>query len=269
MQQEKYTTEELSGDDRKIASMLGALKRVEAPADFDLRLKGRIARGVPSSGSMIAPWLRYAALPVLLLGLAGFLAFNGMFTLDSGGVPEVTESRFQPDESPIPAPTVAQQVEIASKAESDDVILPVAVNAISRSTAPTRKDRVIPPLQSSGGSVDRTQTETNTRILPRGFTIDPPVVNQRPGEFQDGGISVKDALEAVGVAAAKLVDGWKVRSVRSGTVAEKSGVKASDIIEAIGNHSVKDKESLSGKLTVDSITLVRSGKRLVIKLTGR
>lgn len=256
-------------DERKVASMLGALKRVEAPSDFDLRVKGRIARGLPSTSSapVFRRWLPYAALPALLIGLAGLLAFSGMFTFDGANVPEVTESRFQPAPTPVVEPT-SPSAELPREIARDE-IAPPPMDAMSRTVATRNERRGVPIREVRSLSFDTGLGITNKVIQPRGIPVDPRIVAPQPGTAQDRGIKVQEILSSLGIAAEKSPDGWRVAKVNEGSQAEKSGVRISDIIEAVGSHVVKGKDSLDGNISIDSITLVRGGKRVNVKLAGR
>ncbi|HKX83167.1 MAG TPA: hypothetical protein VJL58_03015, partial [Pyrinomonadaceae bacterium] len=88
-------------------------------------------------------------------------------------------------------------------------------------------------------------------------------------DSQDRGINVSDILSSLGIAAAKETGGWKVTSIAEKSQAEKAGVQISDLVEAVGSHEVKGKDSLNGSVSADSVRVVRAGKRLVIKFAGR
>jgi hypothetical protein len=260
---------DLDQDDERVASILGALKRVEAPADFDLRLKGRIARGAPAISSAFTPWIRFAAVPGALGVLALFLMFSGVFTFNSNSVPPVADLSQGKQETiaPQPIPTVETRMVappiIEDTEEVADVKETVPVQAMSRTT---RK-----PInsQSRGGSVLRTQRETNIIINPPGINPGTINTNQRPRGFESGAISIRGVLSAFGVDVEQAAEGWKVKAVSANSAGERSGIQTADLVEMVGDQTVKGKVSLPGRVFFDSITLVRSGKRIVIKLAGR
>ena len=261
----KSAIEDLDQDDRKVASMLGALKRVEAPADFDLQLKGCIARGTPATSSAFAPWIRFAAIPGALGALALFLMFSGVFTFNSNSVPPVADlsqgklETVEPQRTPIISPAVIENTEDVA-----DVKETVPVQPVLRTIR-----KPIDSRPSGGGSVERTLGVPKTVINPPGINPETVNTNQRPRGFESDGISIQGVLSAFGIDVEQAAEGWKVKAVSANTAGERSGIQTADLIEMVGDQAVKGKASLPGRIFFDSITLVRSGKRIVIKLTGR
>jgi hypothetical protein len=257
-------------DEQKIASMLAALKRVEAPTDFELRLKGRIARGAPTSASRPAlmRWVRYAALSALAVCVAALLAFNSFFGVDNAGVPPLADAGSQPALLPIAEPTV-EAAAFPSMAARERQIAPAPIDAVSR-TSTTRRERPSGYVRdSSSRSLDTGLGITNKVLQPRGIPVDPRIATTRNDDGQTDGVSVRDILAALGVAAEKMPDGWSIKAITVNSQAEKAGLRTTDLVEAVGPHEVKAKDSLRGSVSFDSVTIVRGGKRLVIKLPSR
>src|SRR6476661_3968744 len=75
--------EELDADDAKIVQMLAGLKRVDAPANFEFRLKARIANAAPPTAAVgfLPSIVRYAA-PLALVA-----AVSSLFYLNSSDAP--------------------------------------------------------------------------------------------------------------------------------------------------------------------------------------
>src|SRR5687767_1201524 len=91
---------EESADEQQISKMLGGLKRVEAPGDFDLHVRGRIAAGKPADKSSWLPVPVRLAVPlVLVLLVGGYFAFNALY---SPAVPTTDQARSA-DIAPVPA----------------------------------------------------------------------------------------------------------------------------------------------------------------------
>ncbi|HEV8593425.1 MAG TPA: hypothetical protein VGQ55_15075 [Pyrinomonadaceae bacterium] len=266
----EFEIEELNQDDGKVASMLGALKRVEAPADFDLQLKGRIARGAPATGSALAPWIRFAAIPGALGALALFLMFSGVFTFNSNSVPPVADLSQGKQETivPQPIPTVETRTTAPSIIEDTEDVADV------KETVPVQpvQRTIRKPIDSrprGGGSVERTLGVPTKVINPPGINPEAVNTNQRPRGFESGGISIQSVLSAFGIDVEQAAEGWKVKAVSANSAGERSGIQTADLVEMVGDQAVKGKVSLPGRVFFDSITLVRSGKRIVIKLAGR
>ena len=256
-------------NDEKVAAMLGSLARVEAPADFDARLKARIARGATVARPAFGAWLRYAAMPVFLAVLAGVLFLSGMFNapeqLPTVAVP-VPEKMAEPA-----AASMIPKVEIPREVARDTTTIaaPTPIDAVSR-TPVVRRERPTARVRESGSlSFDTGLGITNKVIQPRGIPVDPRVVGGNSAASQTGGVSVKELLSALGVVSERSTAGWTVKNVTAKSQAERSGVQAFDVIEAVGKYDVKGKDSLQGSVSVDSFTVIRGGKRVVIKLAGR
>ena len=66
-----------NGDERKVAEMLGSLKRVEAPANFEFGVRARIAAGAPQTRSSLIPFVKLAAPIALVLLVGAFVLFYG------------------------------------------------------------------------------------------------------------------------------------------------------------------------------------------------
>jgi hypothetical protein len=266
----KSEIEDLDQNDQQVASMLGALKRVEAPADFDLQLKGRIARGAPATSSAFASWIRFAAIPGALGVLALFLVFSGVFTFNTESIPPVAEAPVKVAGQTAPPMEVVSEPRLDISEPPQESIAPTLVEAVNSQPAP-RKNRVtVDDKRMRSASFDVGLGIANKVIQPRGFPpVQPANTNQRPRSFQTGGINVRDALSAIGIDVEQAAEGWAVKAVSANSAGGRSGIQAADLIEMIGDQAVKGKVSLPGRVFFDSITLVRSGKRTVIKLAGR
>jgi len=86
----KNEEEILSGDDEKVRQMLGDLKRVDAPKDFDFRLKARMAAADPRAFQpRLFPFLRIAAPLGLAVIVLAFFVINGLFSVNNESVEPV------------------------------------------------------------------------------------------------------------------------------------------------------------------------------------
>src|SRR5258706_1687753 len=81
--------------DESVSKLLGALKRIETPNDFDFRVKARIADGKPveRSASWLPASIRYTLPLVLLLLVGGYFAFNALYSAKKIDAPAVAETR--------------------------------------------------------------------------------------------------------------------------------------------------------------------------------
>src|SRR5580765_4061428 len=74
--------EEKIYENEPVSKLLGGLKRVEAPNNFDFRVKARIADGKPAdrATSWLPATIRYAMPLALLLVVGGYFAFNAYYS---------------------------------------------------------------------------------------------------------------------------------------------------------------------------------------------
>ncbi|MEO7659678.1 MAG: hypothetical protein ABIV48_08685, partial [Pyrinomonadaceae bacterium] len=76
-----------------ISQLLGSLRRVEAPNDFNFRVRARIAKG--RRAKVKTDWLpvavRYAMPLVLLVLIGGYFGFNSFYQPGEVNVPVVAE----------------------------------------------------------------------------------------------------------------------------------------------------------------------------------
>jgi membrane-associated protease RseP (regulator of RpoE activity) len=251
MKENRSTNDEvLARDEQHICDMLGCLERVEAPANFEFRVKGRIAarrqsdtkrRWVPASAAIAAP-----------LGLA--LAIGGYFVISTsyspGVVAEPQTAELKPAVLPQAEPSfsVLPPVAAASPVEAETVALstgPATSRPIPVSPGIKRTNLVRPPANFAGGSIDETR-----RISPE-INVSLPA---------------KEALLSIGVDANYGGSSWTVGSVRSGTAAARSGLKPGDVIEAVNGRPLDVNTSFEGKFTGHSVRVRREGKIVQVDL---
>ena len=77
----------------QVSKLLGGLKRIEAPGDFDFRVKARIAAGRPvdRNVSLLPNWVRFAVPLGLLLLIGGYFGFKAIYSPDKLAVAPIAE----------------------------------------------------------------------------------------------------------------------------------------------------------------------------------
>ncbi len=90
-------SEILSAEDEKIRSLLGNLKRVGAPKDFDFRLKARFANAKSKKDyrTQFLPALRYVLPLSLVLLICAAVVFNSVYFADTQNVSPIAENHSQ------------------------------------------------------------------------------------------------------------------------------------------------------------------------------
>ncbi len=264
----------LNSDERKIAGMLGNLRRIEAPKDFDYRLKARIANAKPSNDRPAAflPVLRYVMPLGLFLVVGGALMWNGGMNIDNDSVPVVAET-VQPFVGPVearPVPNNSSSVEVGTAAvvpQTVDSSQPRIEQAEMRKgkTFPGKIERI--SATSGTSSVDLALKQAPKTILPPGFNSEPVSVNNtvpdsgNPRQFTAG-----EVLSTIGIEAKFENKGWKVGSVSKGSLAEVSGIQAGDSIEAMDGEALGDKKIYTGGFNAKKVRVVRDSKDIEINL---
>ncbi len=233
-------------NDEQIASLLGGLKRVEAPENFEFGVKARIAAGEPKESSHPFAVLKIAVPALALMSLAVFLYMSGFM---SGDLPvvEVTDQTPNPtvvSESPLVKPYIASKE--AVKGEREDQIASANTPAVNRiRSLPADRER---RSKGVGGSMDQTS-------------------NPAPPIQPEGGRARRadEVLSMVGINTALRNDRFVANSVAGGSPAERIGVKNGDVILTLNDIPMLKSTTIKGAIELKSIRVDRAGRN--IKLT--
>jgi hypothetical protein len=271
MSNKNFQTEEneiLSADEAKVRKLLGNLQRVDAPKDFDFRLKARIANSEAKDFQpRLFPVLRYAAPLGLAIIILAVIVVNNLYSVDNGSI-QVAENNVQnqirsvnmPDNSAPKETLIAETTPQSIVAENLTTNPPVSTNKketktfsknfeLAANSGKPKNDK--PQADNNGGSRDSALSNTNV-LMPKGFG-------------GNNSVQVKEVLEIIGIKANFAGNQWKVESVGENTVAGNSGVKANDVIEAIDGKTLTG-ETIPAKSYGGKLTVLRGGERLEIKL---
>ena len=253
VKEEKRLQDFFDKGEEQISALLGSLKRVQAPGNFDLGVRGRIAAGRPveKRAFRISVLAGYAIPLALTLLIGGYFGFNSYYSPGDINVPAIAEtspSIIAPQLPPVNAIAATSQnsphvAETAAK-KSDS-----AVHIFERSIkkGPASRDKNV-----GGGSLDQA-----SRIGPR--------IIQRVTDHT-AQVPVKDALSLMGIRGVYVESGWRVESAGPNSVAERSGIKSGDVIEAINDQAMTEKTSFKGKFSGKSVRVRRDGKSVDIIL---
>lgn len=251
-------------DDNDVAQMLARLQRVEAPGDFDQRVKARIARA--SAAPRRFPFLRLA-IPIGVLGaLVAVFFLAGIFTqpIDQVQVvPEMPDRANGPGfavNDPQPSPGVDANTEFPKTGQKPN----------DTQLAGTQPGNLSQPLRSKsnrigqgGGSKDMTSKVPGKSILPRGFDTDVKVTKVPPPGFNTNSrVSAADVLKLIGIDAEFRSGAWIANSIRANSPAERAGMKPKDEIEALDNRQISQATTFTGAVNFKTIRVKRDGKTL-------
>lgn len=273
----KNETEILSADEQKIREMCLSLKKIDAPKDFNFKLKARIANSKPSNFQpRFGFTFRYAVPALALIFVLGLLAYNGGF-LSSKNNSTIAESSVEPQNPALSKNTATSNFLIPEnkKQLKDDVAISssnqtlpkVLENEIASSNPKkTKKDFPENKKDSFNGSRDF----DSKRDIPRQPNFNSNSFPQKPQINETTNpISVKEVLLINGISADFENGKWTVKSVTVNSVGESSGVKESDVIEAIDSQTISAETVFNKTINGKTITVVRDSKKLEIKLRNK
>ena len=251
--------------DERVSGLLAAMKRVEAPTDFDFRVRARITAGRPAErrafGMPMA--VRYAIPLVLLVLMGAYFGFNTFFADKYVDVPAVADST-PPSAVPQIAPPSNDAAFSPANPATDERAVIRKPEVINNTVAETPLKKTPKMDRPSGGSYVESGRQER-KLYPRGF--DP---NARPanGKVMDRTVQIptRDILNLFGVSGSLGESGWKVESVTADTLAARSGVKAGDVIEAINDQALTEKMTIKGKFNGKSLRVRRGTETLQIIL---
>jgi len=220
----------IDATDEPIIKLLAALKHVEAPKDFDFRVKARIAQGRPAErqASWIPATVRYAVPLALAVAIGGYVGINSLYSPEGVNVPVVA---VVPATQPIvvdgpleqqPAPpkeTVAERVEL----QQPEAVNKTVEKKIEKA-APARNPKIDAP---AGGSFDSAIKPT-VNLSPANSASNSTVPDARAARKEKTAAAF---LTSAGISASFAGAGGRIRSV--GGAAAAAGVKPGDVIESI------------------------------------
>jgi hypothetical protein len=253
-------------DSQKVAAMLRALPRADAPANFEFRVKAGIANGSPSRFAVL-PFLRTAA-PVALTALAvsfGVLYYERPMGTETGPINNMAMSGSiltpaQTEPVATPSSNVVIPARESSPAQTERAKVDSPRNSVMRRTTATSSSH----NREQGGSVDRIIHPANV-IMPPGFeSANPQNRNANTAATSSTDTPVREVLGMFGIEGDFADGGLKVRSVKENGLGARVKIVAGDVIESIDGQPVKNDTKLKGGLK--TLTVRRSGK--VITLSG-
>src|SRR5687768_9209398 len=246
-------------DEQKISEMLGGLKRVEAPKDFDFHLKARIANARPADYQRagLFPILKYAV-PLALFLVVGAGIF-GLSFYDTGNSTVVSVSET-PEPTVPPVQESAPMVTVPLVTPPDVATATPLPDAGSRSIEKKENERFASrtPVEPGGGSRDSHPRTPGSRDLPSRSA------DQALGVAENAitpvkRLSAKEALKLIGIDADFENNGWTVKTVKANEVGGILGVKPGYRIKTIEGKPLDQKTEFEGGIKLSRMQVQRDG----------
>lgn len=239
---------------------LSNLKRVTAPTNFETMVRSRILRESAESGLGRTPWsliLKFALPTAALLLLGMFFVLSGPSSIDQAAVPTVVDGPRALRDPDVPPARTGQQM-----ARNEEL----AANAgeAVKDPANVRSNRA---EKQTGGSKDVALSPADVPLYPPGLDPTRRVTNPEPQPGSN--LSITSILSMFGIVAACGPHGCDAVTIQPNSLAERSGVKKGDKIEAINERSINSTTTFSGTINVRTVRISRDGKVITVSLTAR
>lgn len=196
------TTKEKDLENDDVRRLLASMQRVEAPGDFDLRVRARIAQGRPAARRVWFPMPARAAAVMLVMLAAGYFGFR---SYQPAGIDQASLAPVQ-----MPDQALAEKKE---EPTSRDIPQPASTEESEKSVPKGMPPNAVEPQKRNdnkgGGSLDITSG-----------------ISQPQGPVT----STDRSLSAIGVA---IDPSGAVSEVKQNSVAERSGLKLGDLIVSV------------------------------------
>ena len=256
----------IDADSQKVSAMLSALPRVEAPGNFEFRVKAGIANGSRSRFPLF-PFLKVAAPLALVLVVVTF----GLFYYQRPGGTDVDQidrvAMPVPVTVPVLSPAQSEPVSAPSSTAADPTREVTGALAERTSAAPRRVKRTQGVVGSSldndgGNSIDRIIHPANV-IMPPGFeSANPQNRNANSTASPSANVPVREILDIFGIKGDFVDHGWRVRSVKENSQGSRAKIAPGDLIESIDGQPIgKDTKLRGGART---FTVRRDGKLITL-----
>jgi membrane-associated protease RseP (regulator of RpoE activity) len=282
----------INGVQTRVWQIIERFEPVAAPKDFDFRVKARIANSKSSDFQpQLLPVLRYV-LPLTFVGLIlAFVVFNGIYTLDDKTIPQVAQKDVQAPtqkENQLTETSPNQQVagindsqvlsneksvaedanvklqEIGSKRELRTFENKTQLIA-GKSVKKPQTKTVSGEEKNSGGS--HLNAETQAQVLtPKGIPNSTQTI-ENPSNFNlSSSITAEQILSELGIGILSENGRRQVKTIKPNSVAERSGIKVGDLIEAIDGKKLSSEPIPAQTFEVKKLTILRGTEKIEITL---
>ena len=240
--------------------MIDGLKQVDAPNDFDFRVKARIAQAKPLDFKRprFVPILRYVLPLSVIIVLCSLLVFNSVYF---SGASEIAQKTIEvPNVAatlPANAAPVNQLAFTAPENQDKTAVTPPVINEnplialtpkqskneLSKlpeiaASVPNRLIKSPKPkfVKNSGGSNDLS-TKASPIFLPKGINPN-RTITTAPNAATPKSLNGEQLLSFFGIETAVEKGKKIVKSLSENNVGARSGVKVGDVIETVKQNSI-------------------------------
>ncbi|MDQ3751082.1 MAG: PDZ domain-containing protein [Acidobacteriota bacterium] len=271
-----------SSEQTRVWQMIDVLPRVDAPNNFDFRVKARIANSKSADFQpRFFPVLRYVMPLSVVVMLVGLIAFNttyfsGNQSSEPPTAKNIIESTIVRENMPPNASSTNQLVYAESKDEESAVTFPtvnnkqstnqnmqfVATKLPSSRQIKTPKSKV---EKDSGGGNHVISVRKVPVYLPK--NMDTNQTNTSVSNPEDPKtINQEQLLSFIGIETVLENAKRTVKSVTKNSLAERSGVKVGDVIEAIDGKKISGEPKRSKAVALKNLTVLRGANKIEIPL---
>lgn len=269
-----------SAEQTRVWQMIDGLKRVDAPTDFDFRVKAKIASAKPSDfQSRFFPALRYVLPLGLVVLFLGLLAFNTSFFFGGNEAPQLAEAVVpQTPEKEIALVNSFSSDESAVTGTTDNTLPVSNINADVEPTETNRekqfaaklppKPRTAAPKKNAKdnftGWRDLSATKQNDKYP---INLNPnQTVETLPNSGNSNSVSGEEILKLLGIEFVRESENLKVKTIRENSPAARYGIKVGDVIEAMNGVKLSVEPISAKKIEVKTLTVVRGAEKIEITL---
>ncbi|MCU1288851.1 MAG: hypothetical protein JWN60_1080 [Acidobacteria bacterium] len=278
----------LTAEDRKLRQMLGGLKKVNAPANFNFQLKARIANAEKnhSPRPFLLPALRFVMPLSVIVLLAVFTFFNLSFR-DGVQNEQIAQTapKVQNEAQTVSNAVISKPIEQATAAP----VAPVNKNIEAKTSVPeiarletkaaaNNANYIKIKDTASSQKAGRERNSDNSFSGMRQSTLkiaevltqkssNPNFGAAKPPLVQQSKISLQGVLLEIGIEANFDEKNWKILSIKENSPAMRAGFKSGDLIESIDDKQLSSDAVLLQKFSGKVFRILREGKQMIIDLT--
>ncbi len=263
-------------------------KPVDAPKDFNFRVKARIADAKPNDlRSPLFPVLRYVLPFSAIILILAFVVFNEIYSLNDKNALQVAESgnklSRQKEDSALPAnsSTASSNIEPPPLEIRQSITgSPVKQSLkVKRETTTfeeknrfvvvnTVKKPQVKTTRNDGGGFDGSHVNASSaarNLTPKGLNPTKKV-ETLPNMGNANPVTAEQILSELGIEVALENGRRQVKKIKPNSVAERSAVKIGDVIEAIDGVKLTSEPVQSKTIEGKKMTIVRDTKKIEIPL---